>query len=263
MDQLINVTYENDRITVLARDLHEFLELEERFSKWFDRMIGYGFVENGDYTPYQKVHPQNKQEITDYQLTIEMAKEIAMIQRNEKGKQARQYFIECEKQLKQPKSMEDIMIYQLQEMKRLKEQTQEAKALATEAKEEIQGMRDVITLSPSSWRKGTSNIITQIAYKLGGTEYIPAVRQESYNLLEERGHFNLKQRLTNRRRKMAEKGATKTERESLKKLDIIESDPRILECYLAVVKEMAIKYGITIPNTLSVPNTVDQSPVQV
>lgn len=109
MKQLIKVTYDNDRITVLARDLHEFLELEERFSKWFDRMIGYGFVENEDYTPYQKVHPQNKQEITDYQLTIEMAKEIAMIQRNEKGKQARQYFIECENRLKQQMTPELMM----------------------------------------------------------------------------------------------------------------------------------------------------------
>lgn len=163
----------------------------------------------------------------------------------------------------QSKTMEDIMIYQLQEMKRLKEQTQEAKTLATEVKEEIQGMRDVITLSPRSWRNGTSNIITRIAQKLGGNEYIQTVRQESYNLLEERGHYNLKQRLANRRKTLADNGVSKSKRDKLNKLDIIESDPRILECYLAVVKEMAIKYGITVSNALSVPNNVEPSLMQV
>lgn len=254
MEELIKVTYEKDRITVSARDLHEFLGSNERLSKWFDRMIGYGFEEGVDYTPYQKVHPQNNQAIMDYQLTIGMAKELAMIQRNDKGKQARQYFIQCEEQLKQPKSMEDILIYQLQEMKRLREQTEQVKAVALETKSELQGMRDVISLSPSSWRKNTSTIITRIAQKLGGNEYIQTVRQESYNLLEERGHFRLKQRLSNRKKDMALNCIAKSKIDKLNKLDIIESDPRILECYLAIVKEMAIKYGVTVPDQLTAPS---------
>ena len=97
MNELIKVNYDNDRPTVLARDLYEFLDIQERYSKWFDRMKEYGFTEGIDYTPYQMVHPQNGQTISDHQLTIEMAKEICMLQRNEKGKQARQYFINLEK----------------------------------------------------------------------------------------------------------------------------------------------------------------------
>lgn len=100
--ELIKINYDsNNEQVVSARDLYDFLELSERFSKWWDRMIGYGFEENIDYTPYQKVHPKNKQEITDYVIKLSMAKELSMIQRTEKGKQARLYFIECENKLKE------------------------------------------------------------------------------------------------------------------------------------------------------------------
>ena len=105
MNELFKVNYDNERITLSARDLFEFLECKERFSKWWERMSGYGFADGVDYTPYQNVHPQNLQVINDYQITIEMAKEIAMLQRNEKGKQARQYFIELEKKWNSPEAV--------------------------------------------------------------------------------------------------------------------------------------------------------------
>lgn len=90
---------ENDEPAVSARDLHKFLEIVERFSKWIDRMFDYGFERGVDYTPYQKVHPLNKQTFQDYALTLDTAKEVAMLQRSDKGKQARRYFIACEKAL--------------------------------------------------------------------------------------------------------------------------------------------------------------------
>jgi|GEM_PF-759103 len=102
MNELIPVIeQENGKVAVSGRMLYDFLDLTERFSKWWDRMIGYGFEINLDYSPYQKVHPQNKQIIDDYSMTLDMAKEVAMLQRNEKGKQARKYFIEVEKRYKQ------------------------------------------------------------------------------------------------------------------------------------------------------------------
>ncbi len=94
---------------VSARELHSFFESKERFSKWFDRMLSYGFEKGRDYTPYQKVHPQNKQTVTDYHLALHCAKEISMLQRSDLGKQARQYFIKCEEALqafKQNKRLE-------------------------------------------------------------------------------------------------------------------------------------------------------------
>ena len=96
MTELIKIQERDGEQLISARELHKFLESSERFSKWWERMVGYGFEENKDYTLYQKVHPQNKQEIIDYLMKISMAKEISMLQRNEKGKEARNYFIKCE-----------------------------------------------------------------------------------------------------------------------------------------------------------------------
>ena len=104
MQDLINVQNENGQLLVSARDLHEYFESKERFSKWFDRMCEYGFEEDMDFTSVKKSTVVNNgaiKEIGDYACSINMAKEIAMIQRSEKGKQARKYFIECERQLKQ------------------------------------------------------------------------------------------------------------------------------------------------------------------
>ena len=96
MNALIKVDYTAESPTVSARELHEFLVVETPFRLWFPRMTEYGFTEGADYTPYNFVHPQNGQPTTDYQLALPMAKELCMIQRTERGKQARQYFLSVE-----------------------------------------------------------------------------------------------------------------------------------------------------------------------
>lgn len=85
------------------RDLHEFLEVNERFTDWAARMFEYGFTENQDYAevyPDSRNNPQGGRPRRDWAITLDMGKEISMIQRTAKGKQARQYFIEVEKQSK-------------------------------------------------------------------------------------------------------------------------------------------------------------------
>lgn len=84
---------------VSARELHNFLEMTERFSSWFDRMLAYGFSESSDFEKCKTFNASNR-ELEDYFISIDMAKEISMIQRSDKGKQARQYFLECERKLK-------------------------------------------------------------------------------------------------------------------------------------------------------------------
>ena len=98
MNELIKVSYDNDRPTVSGRDLHEFLEVKTAYKDWFPRMCEYGFVEDTDYCSFLSDRSDGLpgKPRTDHQLTIEMAKEIAMLQRNERGKQARQYFIQLE-----------------------------------------------------------------------------------------------------------------------------------------------------------------------
>lgn len=84
---------------VSARELHDFLEMTERFSSWFDRMLAYGFSESSDFEKCKTFNASNR-ELEDYFISIDMAKEISMIQRSDKGKQARQYFLDCERKLK-------------------------------------------------------------------------------------------------------------------------------------------------------------------
>ena len=103
MNELIKVEInENQEPVISGRELHEKLEIETPFRIWFPRMCEYGFSENIDYTPYIFVHPKNNQETIDYILKLDMAKEISMIQRNEKGKEIRKYFIEVEKEFNSP-----------------------------------------------------------------------------------------------------------------------------------------------------------------
>lgn len=88
---------------VSGRVLHEFLDIKTEYRKWFPRMIEYGFIENEDYIRVSQKCPTpgGEQEITEHAIKLDMAKEIAMIQRNEKGKQIRKYFISVEKKLKE------------------------------------------------------------------------------------------------------------------------------------------------------------------
>lgn len=98
--ELIKITEQNGKQAVSGRDLHYFLDIETRFDIWIKRMLEYGFDEFRDYETCTFLNTQNQQ-VIDYAITLECAKEISMIQRSEKGKRAREYFIQCEKKLLQ------------------------------------------------------------------------------------------------------------------------------------------------------------------
>ena len=101
MNELIKINYTSDRPTVSARDLHEFLEVGADYRHWFPRMCEYGFTEGQDFRSFL-TESTGGRPAQDAQLTIEMAKEICMLQHNEKGKIARQYFIQLEKDWNSP-----------------------------------------------------------------------------------------------------------------------------------------------------------------
>ncbi|MBM6707771.1 phage antirepressor KilAC domain-containing protein [Ligilactobacillus salivarius] len=129
MEELIKVTKDDKGISVVSgRELHDFLEVTERYSSWFLRMTKYGFEEGVDYVGCKVFNTLAKQELQDHALTLDMAKEISMIQRTEKGKQARQYFIEVEKAYKQgqqpyklPQNYSEALIELAKEVKKNEE----------------------------------------------------------------------------------------------------------------------------------------------
>ena len=110
MNEIVRVNYDSERPTVLGRDLHEALEIATPYSKWFNRMCEYGFTENVDFVTVDKnvlradgaEMPQTQH---DHQLTIDMAKEICMIQRTEIGKKCREYFLELERKWNSPEAV--------------------------------------------------------------------------------------------------------------------------------------------------------------
>lgn len=123
---------------VMGRDLHEFLEIESRYNDWFPRMIEYGFTSGQDFVlknEYGQDKLGRRREVVNHIITLDMAKEISMIQRTERGKQARQYFIECERRMKQLQpelTPEQLMAKALlQAEQTMLEQTQAIEALNT------------------------------------------------------------------------------------------------------------------------------------
>ena len=102
------VVSEGEEIKISGRELHMFLEVATPYHKWFPRMCEYGFSEGTDFLVTDKnVHNSNggKQSIIDHLMTVDMAKEISMLQRSEKGKQARQYFLQLEKDWNSPEKV--------------------------------------------------------------------------------------------------------------------------------------------------------------
>ncbi len=103
MNELIKTFKQNDgSVAVDGRDLHDFLEVETPYRIWIQRMIEYGFTENVDFIGFEQKSTklQGGRPQVNHALTLDMAKELSMIQRTDRGKQARQYFISMEKRAK-------------------------------------------------------------------------------------------------------------------------------------------------------------------
>lgn len=129
MDELIKVDFSGDKLAVSARELHEFLGVGSEYSHWFKRMCEYGFTEGEDFSSFL-TESTGGRPAQDAALSIDMAKEICMIQRNEKGKLARQYFLALEKDWNSP---EKVMARALRIAdKRIQSLEVEKKALAAE-----------------------------------------------------------------------------------------------------------------------------------
>ena len=228
---------------VSGRELHEFLEVGTEYKKWFSRMAEYGFVENVDFTRVtQKCHtPGGVQNITDHAMTLDMAKEVSMIQRTEKGKQARQYFIEVEKQYKLDTSS---LSPELQFMNSVVQSLAKQEMATKQLSNKLDNITEIVALNTTDWWKDCRALINKMAKTQGRFGAYQEIQAAIYEEVDRRAGSSLNTRLTNLRRRMAEEGASKSKRDKTNKLDVIEMDKRLKEIYLAVVKDFAIKYGV-------------------
>lgn len=111
MNELISINYNSENPTVLGRELHEALEVKTAYKDWFPRMCEYGFTDGVDFNLLKNERVQiegNREvarELIDHALTIPMAKEICMLQRSDKGKEFRQYFLKIEEAWNTPEAV--------------------------------------------------------------------------------------------------------------------------------------------------------------
>ena len=173
MNELFNVTTNGDKLTLSARDLHNQLQIHTKFNDWFSRMKEYGFDEGTDFYSFLSESTGGRP-ATDYQITLDMAKEIAMLQRNEKGKQIRKKPIELEKAWNSPeKVMARALDIAHKTIANLQIENEEMKPKALFA--------DTVAASDSSILVGQeAKLISQSGCKMGQNRFFAWLRENGY-----------------------------------------------------------------------------------
>lgn len=229
---------------VYGSELHAVLEVKTPYKDWSTRRLNdIDAIENEDFQAAQICAPSGQVK-KDHIIKLDAAKEMAMLERNEKGKEVRRYFIRVEKKYKSASLATQELSPQLQVMIQLElEQKRQAEKLG-HVENRVESIREVVAMNSSSWRDETGRLFRKIGSECGDNKSYQDVRTESYQLLEKRMGVNIKQRLTNKRRRMADEGVCKSKRDKLNNLDVIAEDKKLIEGYVAIVKELAIKYGV-------------------
>ena len=191
MNEIIKVTYDNDRPAVSARDLHEFLGVGADYRHWFPRMCEYGFTEGQDFNSVKNDRVQMEggrmvsRTVDDAILTIDMAKELCMLQRNEKGKQARQYFIQLEKDWNSP---EKVMARALQIANK---KLQVLEAQAEEDKPKVLFADSVAASHTSILIFDLAKILKQNGVDIGGNRLFDWMRKNGYLVRRKGSDYNM------------------------------------------------------------------------
>lgn len=173
--------------TISGRTLHEFLEVKTAYKDWIKRMLIYGFTENIDYIAIAQKRATAQGNMTtykDHQMTINMAKEICMLSKTERGKQARQYFIQCEKAWNEPQA---VMARALQMSQRVLADTQARMAkYITENQPKID-FADAVTASKDCiYIRELAKILTQNGLPVGEKKLFKYLRENNYLIKDRR-----------------------------------------------------------------------------
>lgn len=189
MNELINVTLnDNHEPVVSGRQLHETLGVKTRYNDWFNRMIEFGFTENEDYlaiTQKRVTAQGNATHQTDHIIKLDMAKEIAMIQRTDKGKEVRQYFIQIEKDYNSPeKIMARALLMADKKVHKLEAQIEADKPKVLFA--------DAVSASHTSILVGElAKLISQNGYKIGANRLFAWMRENGYLIKRKGSDWNM------------------------------------------------------------------------
>ena len=189
MNEIIKVTLDDEHDPIVSgRQLHEALGVNSNYTTWFDRMTEYGFVENQDYVLLSNFGNQtgrgghNK---VDHAIKLDMAKEIAMIQRTDRGKEVRQYFIQIEKDFNSPeKIMARALLLADKKIQKLETQIETDKPKVLFA--------DAVSASHSSILVGElAKLISQNGYKIGANRLFAWLRENGYLIKRKGSDWNM------------------------------------------------------------------------
>ena len=188
MNELINVTLNDSHEPVVSgRQLHEALGVKTKYADWFNRMIEYGFTENQDFLLLKNEQQTGRggHNKVDHIIKLDMAKEIAMIQRTDKGKEVRQYFIQVEKDFNSPeKIMARALLMADQKVHKLEAQIEADKPKVLFA--------DAVSASHTSILVGDlAKLISQNGYKIGGNRLFVWLRENGYLIKRKGSDWNM------------------------------------------------------------------------
>lgn len=193
------------------------------------------------------IHPQNKQQ---YRVIYMNRDGFTLLAVGFNGKKALQFklkyidaFNKMEEHIKEQLDTSNLspeLQFMNSVVKSLAKQEQETKRIENK----VDNITEIVALNSTDWRKDSRTLISKMAKAQGGYEAYREVQADIYQELDRRAGSSLKTRVTNKRRRMADEGASKSKRDKLSKLDVIAEDKRLLEIYLAIVKEFAVKYGV-------------------
>lgn len=170
--------------TISGRALHEFLGVNTRYNDWFKRMLDYDFTEGKDFYSILSKTSDNGRPSTDHQLTINMAKEICMLSKTERGKQARKYFIECEKLWNEPQA---VLSRALQMSQRVLADTQARMAkYITENQPKIDFANAVTASKDCIYIRELAKILTQNGLPVGEKKLYKYLRENNYLIKDRR-----------------------------------------------------------------------------
>jgi anti-repressor protein len=237
--------YQSDKGTRLVnmRELHGWLGIETRFNDWINRRIEqYGFSENEDFVLLKNEYGENTGfQAKDYIFKLEPAKEIAMVESNEKGKEIRRYFIKVEEKYHAQQIDVSRLSPELQMFKQIFQTVAAQQLQVNQLTDTVATIKDTIITQPDNWREDLNRMFNKIVLAIGDNKFRD-LRIESYKLLEERAHVDLKRRLIFYQARLKEQGASKTAADKANRLDVIEQDPKLREIYAKIVQEYTVKF---------------------
>lgn len=245
MNDLINIENKDGQLVVSSREVAANFEKEHRnviqaienISAENSALIGTMFIPSEYKAGTGKAYKE-------YLLTRDGFSLLVMGFTGSKALEWKLKYIEAFNTMEQQLTKLDNLSPQLQLLINLELQQKRMQQQISQVNQRVDGIKEIVGLSTVGWRDDARALIVKIAEQWGGTEYIAEVNRLIYQELNKRMGVNLKQRRTNKRHRMADEGASKSKQDKVSYVDVIADDKKLVEGYMAIVKEMAVKYGL-------------------